>query len=115
MELILRVDEKTEAERLVLVCAIGLLESLENDILTIEDCEKYLFSPYSVQLLKKKNLDEKVIEIIELGCELEDVQSLNPDKLSKNIRELKAQASKQLKVSGLSENQYDSLHWLSKE
>ncbi|MBC1504080.1 DUF3969 family protein [Listeria booriae] len=115
MKLILSVDKKNEAERMVLICIIGLLDSLENNLLTIEECEGYLFSPYSVTILKEKNLDSQVIEILELGCELEDVQSLLPDKLQAEIQDLKARAKECLKKSLNSSNQYQVQNWLEKQ
>ncbi|EOH96856.1 hypothetical protein UAY_02587 [Enterococcus moraviensis ATCC BAA-383] len=92
MKLKLSANKKNEAERLVLTIAIGLLESLENGLLTINDCENYLFSPCSVSILEEKGLSGDVIEIVELGCELEDIQSLRPAKLKDGIRDLKEQS-----------------------
>ncbi|MCA5014045.1 MULTISPECIES: DUF3969 family protein [unclassified Enterococcus] len=112
MELTFNVIKKNEAERLILVTVIGLLESLENELLTIEDCENYLFSPYSVSILEEKGLSEDVIEIVELGCELEDVQSLRPAKLKDGIRELKEQAKEYLKKIAPSDDPYDVKKWL---
>lgn len=114
MKLNLSVVKENEAERLILVSAIGLLESLENDLLTIEDCEHYLFSPYSVSILEEKGINEKIIEIIELGCELEDIQSLMPDKLKKGIKDLKIQASELLLGTSSSADPYEVKKWLDK-
>ena len=112
MEISLSVDKKNESERLVLVNAIGLLESLENELLTIEDCENYLFSPYSVSILEEKNMNPQIIEIIELGCELEDIQSLMPDKLNVEIRDLKERAKECLKNTTPYENPYEVKKWI---
>lgn len=114
MKLNLSVIKENEAERLILVSAIGLLESLENDLLTIEDCEHYLFSPYSVSILEEKGINQKIIEIIELGCELEDIQSLMPDRLKKGIGDLKMQARELLKETLPSEDLYEVKNWLDK-
>lgn len=114
MKLNLSVITENKAERLVLVSVIGLLESLEKDLLTIEDCEHYLFSPYSVSILEEKCINEKIIEIIKLGCELEDIQTLMPDKLKKGIKDLKMQASELLKETSPSEDPYEVKKWLDK-
>jgi hypothetical protein len=112
MKLKISVAKKNEAERLMLITAIGLLDALENELLTIEDCENYLFSPYSVSILEEQCLNKEVIEIIELGCELEDVQSLRPTKLKEEIIELKARAKICLKKIKPSEDPYDVKKWL---
>ncbi|WP_314060309.1 DUF3969 family protein [uncultured Vagococcus sp.] len=114
MQLNLSVNKTNEAERLILVSAIGLLESLENQVLTIDDCENYLFSPYTVSILEEKGVSEKVIEIVELGCELEDIQSLMPDRLKEEIHTLKLQAYECLRGVPLSDDPFDVKKWLDK-
>lgn len=86
------IKNKRDANKLILVSVIGLLESLENKLLTINECQQYLFSPYSVSILEKEGMEKKVIEIVELGCELEDVESLYPEDLDIEIRKLKEKA-----------------------
>lgn len=39
-----------------------------------------MFSPRMVNKLKAKMCDEKIVEIIMRGCELEDIASLIPEK-----------------------------------
>lgn len=97
MNLKITIKNKGDANKLILVSAIGLLESLENKLLTINECQQYLFSPYSVSILEKEGLERNVIEIVELGCELEDIESLLPSELDIEIRELKERAKKVLK------------------
>ncbi len=97
MKLNLSVIKKSEAERLILVSVIGLLESFENQLLTLEDCENYLFSPYTESILEDKGISEKIIEIVELGCELEDIQSLMPNRLKEEVNTLTLQAFECLK------------------
>lgn len=74
-----------DSNKMVLICAIGLFEALKSRLLTTNECEQYLFSPYSTSILEKKGIDKKVIEIIEFAWELEDVESLNPERLDANI------------------------------
>lgn len=88
MVLNLSVNKTNEANVLVLVCAIGLLE-VENDLLRIEDCDQYLFSPYSLDILQRKGIDQSIIDIVHLGTEIEDIESLLPhllEKKSENYR-----------------------------
>ncbi len=114
MQLNLSVIKKNEAERLILVSLIGLLDSLEKQLLTLEDCENYLFSPYTVSILEEKGISEKVIEIVELGCELEDIQSLMPDRLKEEVNTLKLQAYECLREVPLSDDPFDVKKWLDK-
>lgn len=86
MKLKLVINKKDEANRMIVVSAIGLLVSLENHLMTLEDCKKYMFNPSSISILEKEGINEKVIEIIELGCALEKTKSLT------EISELKSKA-----------------------
>lgn len=86
MKLKLIINKKDEANRMIVVSAIGLLVSLENHLMTLEDSKQYLFNPSSISILEKEEINEKVIEIIELGCALEKTESLA------EISELKSKA-----------------------
>lgn len=80
--------DEGDSNKLVLVCSIGLLEALKARLLTINECEQYLFTPYSASILERKGINRKVTEIVELACELEDVESLRPERLDANIDDL---------------------------
>ena len=88
MNLELKSRTEGDSNKIILVCTIGLLEALKARLLTTNECEQYLFSPYSVSILNKKGIDRKVVEIIEFACELEDVESLRPERLDANIDDL---------------------------
>lgn len=75
-------------EKLVLVSLLGIIEALKNNSLSINEAEKFLFSPYMVNKLQTRKCNKKILDIIEKGCELEDVASLIPDTLLKTINEL---------------------------
>lgn len=86
----LRMTSQNEGDsnRMVLICAIGLFEALKSNLLTTNECEQYLFSPYSTNILERKGIDRRVIEIVEFAWELEDVESLRPERLEANIDDL---------------------------
>lgn len=114
MVLNLSVNKTNEANILVLVCAIGLLE-VENDLLPIEDCDQYLFSPYSLTILQRKGIDQSIIDIVHLGTEIEDIESLLPHLLEKNIRELQEAAKEQLKLIQSKEKKYELKSWVDED
>lgn len=51
-ELRISIKEKKEIEKFVLISMIRLMSSLREGLLTINECETYLYSPYSVKKLK---------------------------------------------------------------
>lgn len=97
-EMKISIMNKSEIERFILVSIIGLMDSLSVGATSIEECETYLFSPYSVDKLNTLKIDERIIELIEDGCELEDIESLIPEKLHKSIDEIRLKAIELLKI-----------------
>lgn len=75
-------------EKLILICLIGLFKALKCDNISIDEAEKIFFSPRIERILQNKNCSEKIIDVIKRGCELEDIESLVPEKLEKIINEL---------------------------
>ncbi|WP_104371678.1 DUF3969 family protein [Desulfocucumis palustris] len=89
MELKISVSKKNEIERILTILELGMLTALEKGSIKIDEAEGYLFNPYTVDYLEKLGLNNKVIEVIRQGCELEDVESLFPQKLRSAIHRLK--------------------------
>ena len=81
-------------EKILLVAIIGSLEAIKNGGITIDEAEKFLFSPHIVNKLKVKKCDEKIIELVAKGCELEDISSIIPEKLNEVIDEMKQEIVK---------------------
>ena len=79
-------------EKMVLINLIGVFEALKRGCLSIDEAEKILFSPRIVAKLRMKGCDEKILDILERGCELEDIVSLIPYKILKTINELENMA-----------------------
>lgn len=79
-------------EKMLLFAIIGCLDTLQCGGTTIEELERALFSPYMVQMLEKKKGNMKIIQLIQEGCELEDIKSLLPHSLDETITRLKNDA-----------------------
>lgn len=76
-------------EKRLLVCMVGVLELLYEDIISIEEAESYLFSPRTIRILRERGCCEQILKVLEECCELENIESLLPDILLKTISELK--------------------------
>ena len=93
MKIIFSADGVSENdEKIILISIVGILEAIKNDKLSIDEAEKFLFSPYMVKKLRVKGCSESIIDILERGCELEDIASLIPEKLTKMVNELQNMA-----------------------
>ena len=80
------------------------MEAISDDAITIDEGEKILFSPRMVKRLIYEKCDEEIVSIIEEGCELEDIESLIPQKLWETITALKKTALAKLKLYEVCEN-----------
>lgn len=98
-------------EKMLLLSIIGVLEALKSDNLQIEEAEKFLFSPNMINRLKLQKCNNSIINLIERGCELEDIASLIPEKLEKNYNELMASA----KVILNEYPRYTAVFWIDEE
>ncbi|MDO4477347.1 MAG: DUF3969 family protein [Clostridia bacterium] len=94
-------------EKKVLIKIIGILESLSYNAITIPEGEKYIFSPKFSKRLIDMNCNKNIIDIVEECCELEDIESLIPEKLDQNINSLKLKSIEVLK----SYDKFDSRDW----
>lgn len=79
-------------EKIVLINIVGALEAVADHAITIDEAESFLFSPHIIKVLHSKGCSNKILDILEKGCELEDIQSLLPEKLDETIFGLKQEA-----------------------
>lgn len=87
---------ETVYEKILLIEIVGVLEALTLGKISIDESEKFLFSPHMVKLLRRNRCNKKIINILERGCELEDIASLIPQYLLETISELKLDALEEL-------------------
>lgn len=92
-------------EKSILISVIGCLEALSSGCISIDESEQYIFSPRTTKKLNELKINGDIISLIEKGCELEDIESLLPDKLEITISELKNEAMGLLKEYDENSNQ----------
>lgn len=90
-------ENRIVLEKSILISVIGCLEALSSGCISIDESEHYIFSPRTTNKLNELKISSDIISIIEKGCELEDIESLLPDKLEITISELKNEAMDLLK------------------
>lgn len=112
-KLIVQLQEKAEIERLISIINIGICTALESGALSFEEAETYLYSPYTIEQLEKLGVAQKLIDLVHLGTELEDVKSLLPDKLNSSIEEIKVETIEFLKsLTSNSSTRFPRKKWL---
>ncbi|MFU1796218.1 DUF3969 family protein [Paenibacillus azoreducens] len=62
MELKITLRDRTEIEKLMLVMALGMLDSLENGVLTFEQAYRLFLRPYVSQYLEEHGSQEGILE-----------------------------------------------------
>lgn len=95
-------------EKMLLVILLGIFEAIKSNALSIREAEKFLFSPYIFNKLESKKCNYKIINIIERGCELENIKSLIPDELTGAIQELEDMTREELEKYSV----LDRARWL---
>lgn len=88
--------QKEVDEKIILVTIMGVLESIKIGGISVEEAEKFVFSPYIVKKLNEKGCNKKIVKIVEKGCELEDVESIIPERFHQVIDEMKQETQKVL-------------------
>lgn len=86
------IEDINEIEAFVLILNIGLMNAIKDNAISIEEAENFFYSPYTMGRLESLGVSEKILDLIHLGCELEDVESLIPDKLDDSIKTIKNQS-----------------------
>ncbi|MGE8412158.1 MAG: DUF3969 family protein [Pseudomonas sp.] len=79
---------RDEATRLICTLAIGSLCALRAGAIALEEAERMVFTPGTASILRAKGLPDELSELVLQGCELEDVQSLIPERLDAHVQRL---------------------------
>lgn len=112
-EMVIQLQDKAEIERLISLINLGICAALENQALSIEEAEFYLYSPHTMEQLQELGVAQELIDVVHLGTELEDVKSLLPEKLSDSIAEIKVESIKLLKsLRSVSPNNFPKKKWI---
>ncbi|OTC16825.1 hypothetical protein AW118_25855 [Escherichia coli] len=64
------------------------LQDFRGGSVTIDESELLVFCPFFARTLRRKGCDKELIDIIYHGCELEDIESLLPERHETVIQEL---------------------------
>ncbi|ELR99522.1 DUF3969 family protein [Gloeocapsa sp. PCC 73106] len=113
-KIIIKLDDKKEIERLISILNLGICTGLKQRSLTISEAESYLYSPYTMEQLKKIGIAQELIDLIHLGTELEDLESLLPEKLNDGIEEIQAKTIEFMKTNSSDSSTVPRPKWLQK-
>jgi len=86
--IILSGEGKENNEKLFIAVFVGVLTLLSEKAIDIEEAENYLLSPYTAEALKVFSINERIAELVLYACELEDIESLMPEKLESVISKI---------------------------
>lgn len=93
--------------------ALGVLQSLKNKLITIDESEQLLFRPGITINLKKKKCNRRVVRLLECCCEIEDIESLLPDIYETELNGFIEKTRKNLKKYYINID-YNDMHILEK-
>jgi len=52
MELNISIKNKDDIERFILILNVGMMTAIKEGVISIEEAENYLYSPYSVEKIR---------------------------------------------------------------
>lgn len=89
MNIELKIDELNSLEYYLAITLLGTLTALSERSISIDDSELLIFRPTTAMGAEKIGINPRLVHLLWLGTELEDVESLLPEELQKTIIEMK--------------------------
>lgn len=86
------IKDNTEINRTVLIMLLGILDCIDNKLLTGSDAELSFLSPYGYSVLHDLSVREDVLELVESGMYLEDYESVWSDKFDDYVHSMREKA-----------------------
>lgn len=91
--------------------SLGLSVAIKHQVIDIDEAEQLLYSPFLMKKLNEMAVKPEIIDLIHVGTELEDLESLLPNELTKSLSKMENKALKLLTASPKMNPQLDK--WLS--
>ena len=86
--------ERNRIERLLAILTLGICTAVEEELITLSEAERMVFSPCTMQLLEVVGASNATVNMIHMGTELDDIRSIIPDRYAASIKKLKDEAVK---------------------
>lgn len=99
---------RTQLEQVVLISTIGACIAIRQKAMTIEEAQRFLFSPKTMQLIVTRGVSDGVMDVIHWATELED---LHPSEVDGGLDHIINLASAHLRE--LEREEYSPSYWLS--
>lgn len=81
-----------QLERLIALLTIGLAVALERGKVTTAEANQILFSPHAMALLRSAGVREVVVDLVQAGTEIEDIEFSLRERMPHNLQLLVADA-----------------------
>lgn len=94
--------------RVLALLAIGICDALEEGTISIDDAERILFSPCSMNVASR--WDQRIVELIHKGTELEDIVMLCPEEYRPTVQRIRSLALEILDNTGATDPL--EAHWI---
>jgi len=91
-KLVVEVESRPEMESLIAVLSLGLLTAVEQNCLTADEAEQYLFGPAGLDTVQKARLSPQVLDLVHYGITLDAHQEHLPRSFPARLTEMKDMA-----------------------
>jgi MoaA/NifB/PqqE/SkfB family radical SAM enzyme len=76
-------------EKLIAFLVLGIVEAISKEKFSTDDSENLVFLPKYLEELKKLKTDVNLVSLVQLGTELNDIETMVPWTLSKTLEKMK--------------------------
>ena len=94
----IQLDGKIEISRFVSFLSLGVCSALKDGAIGFDEASTYLFNPLTAVTLKALGVSPKILDLICLGSELEDVKTIIPQALPSSIANIERRSLQALQV-----------------
>ena len=93
-------ENKKDINISICLLMLGTIDAIKSGSLSIMESERYIFSIFFMnkKIVRHLKLDKKVVELIHLSTEIEDVESLIPEKLDYCLEDLRQEILETMKL-----------------
>lgn len=87
MGLEIKLSELLDIEHFVLVLNLGVLNAIEQGVMSTEEAYYYFYRPFFAQFIEKIGGHQELVTLLEDCCMLDDVKRLVPESLAETLKE----------------------------
>ena len=105
-------NELLRLQRIMALLSLGILEALNDELISIREAELLLFSPANLKMCERIGAEPELYDLIHIGTELDSIKDLlTAQDLINAVSKIRSNAKSLLSRIGPSDTQLDRWDW----